>query len=80
VIHPHPAQDRTDVELWPPARRAPEAILLRLRDPRMRKIVDVKVNGRAIRTFTGDTIELRSPSEHLDIEVTYDQRRGAPRP
>ncbi len=36
----------------------------------MRKIVDVKVNGEAIRTFTGDTIELRSPSEHADIEVT----------
>ena len=71
VIHPHPKQNRTDVELWPPARRSAKVILLRLRDPAMRKIVDVKVNGEAIRTFTGDTIELRSPSEHMDIEVTY---------
>ena len=71
VIHPHPKQGRTDVELRPPARRTPEAILLRLRDPGRRKIADVKVNGETIRTFTGDTIELRSPTEHLDIEVTY---------
>jgi hypothetical protein len=77
VIHPHPSQDRTDVELWPPARRTPEAILLRLRDPERRKIVDVKVNGRTIRTFDGDTIELRAPEEHLDIEVTYAQRRSS---
>jgi len=71
VIHPHPGQSRTEVELWPPARRATQAILLRLRDPGRRMIVDVKVNGEAIRTFTGDTIELRSPTEHLDIAVTY---------
>jgi hypothetical protein len=72
VIRPHPGQGRTDVELSAPARRTPEAILLRLRDPQMRKIRDVKVNGQSIKTFSGDTIELRSPSEHLDIEVTYD--------
>ena len=71
VIRPHPDRGRTDVELSAPARRRPAAILLRLRDPGLRKIADVKVNGRTIRTFTGDTIELRSPSEHLDIEVTY---------
>ena len=71
VIHPHPKQDRTDVELWPPARRTPKTILLRLRDPEMREIADVKVNGEAIKTFTGDTIELGSPAGHMDIEVTY---------
>ena len=71
VIHPHPGQGRTDIELWAPARRMPKTILLRLRDPGMRKIADVKVNGEAIRTFAGDTIELASPQRHLDIEVTY---------
>jgi hypothetical protein len=71
VIHPHPRQGRADVELWAPVRRTLKTILLRLRDPGMRTIADVKVNGEAIRTFSGDTIELRSPTEHLDIEVTY---------
>ncbi|MGE5741307.1 MAG: hypothetical protein ACM32H_04645, partial [Candidatus Aminicenantes bacterium RBG_16_66_30] len=71
MIHPHPGQRRTDVELWPPARRGAKTILLRLRDPGMRPIVDVKVNGESIRTFSGDTIELKSPTEHLAIEVTY---------
>jgi hypothetical protein len=71
AIHPHPGQGRTDVELWPPERRAPKAILLRLRDPGMRTIVDVKVNGETIRTFTGDTIELGSPAGRLAIEVKY---------
>ena len=72
MIHPHPGQGRTDIELWPPARRTAKTILLRLRDPAMRKIADVKVNGEAIKTFTGDTIELVISPGHLDIEVTYD--------
>jgi hypothetical protein len=72
TIRPHPDQGRTDVELTAPSRRTPAAILLRLRDPGRRKIAGVKVNGRVLRTFDGDTIELASPAGRLEIEVTYD--------
>ena len=72
AIRPGLDKGRTEVELTAPARRTPEAILLRLRDPGMRKIAAVKVNGRDIRTFAGDTIELRAPTGRLKIEVAYD--------
>ena len=72
VIRPHPDRGRTEIELTAPARRAPEAILLRLRTPGKREIAAVKVNGRAIRSFAGETIELKKPTGRLAIEVAYD--------
>jgi hypothetical protein len=72
VIRPHPNRGRTEIELTAPARRTPEAILLRLRTPGRREITAVKVNGRAIRSFAGETIELKKPTGRLAIEVAYD--------
>ena len=72
VIRPGLDKGPTEVELTAPARRTPEAILLRLRDPGMRKIASVRVNGRDIRTFAGETIELGAPTGRLKIEVAYD--------
>ncbi len=71
VVRPHPDRNRTEVELNTPARRAPKAILLRLRDPKLRKIASVKVNGRGIRSFTEETIELKAPAGRLVVEVGY---------
>jgi hypothetical protein len=71
VVRPHPVARRTEVELTAPSRRAPEAILLRLRDPLFRTISTVKVNGKPVKTFTGETIELARPAGRLLIEVTY---------
>jgi hypothetical protein len=72
VIRPGLDKGPTEVELMAPARRTPEAILLRLRDPGMRKIASVRANGRDIRTFAGETIELEAPTGRLKIEVAYD--------
>ena len=72
VIRPHPDRGRTEIELTAPARRLPEAILLRLRTPGRRAIAAVKVNGRTIRSFAGETIELKKPAGRLAIEVAYD--------
>lgn len=71
TIRPHPAEGRTEVDLLAPARRPPAAIMLRLRDPGLRRIAGVKVNGEAITTFAGDTIELPRPTGRLTIEVAY---------
>jgi hypothetical protein len=72
TIRPRPAEGRTVVELAAPARRRPAAILLRLRDPKMRRMAAVTVNGRAIRTFDAETIKLVAPAGRLAIEVIYD--------
>jgi hypothetical protein len=72
VIRPHPAQGRTEVEITAPTRRTPEAILLRLRTPNRRKIAAVRVNGRMVKSFAGETIELKKPAALLKIEVAYD--------
>jgi hypothetical protein len=72
VIRPGLDKGPTEVELTAPARRTPEAIFLRLRDPGMRKISGVRVNGRDIRAFAGETIELGAPTGRLKIEVAYD--------
>jgi hypothetical protein len=72
VVRPHPAEGRTEVGLTAPSRRPPEAILLRLRDPLMRKIAAVKVDGKPVKTFTGETIELARPAGRLLIEVAYE--------
>jgi hypothetical protein len=72
AIRPRPAEGRTEVEIEAPSRRAPAAILLRLRDPKMRRIAGVKVNGEAIRSFAAETIELKAPSGRLSVEVAYD--------
>jgi hypothetical protein len=72
VIRPGLDKGPTEVELTAPARRTPEAIFLRLRDPGMRKIAGVRVNGRDIRAFAGETIELGAPTGRLKIEVAYD--------
>jgi hypothetical protein len=72
VIRPRPAEQRTEVELTAPARRRPEAILLRLRDPARREIASVKVNGRAITSYGGETIELERPAGRLLVEVIYE--------
>jgi hypothetical protein len=72
VVRPHPAERRTEVELTAPSRRAPGVILLRLRDPLFRKIAAVKVDGKPVRSFAGETIELARPAGRLLIEVTYE--------
>jgi hypothetical protein len=71
VVRPHPSVKRTEVELTAPSRRAPEAIFLRLRDPLLREIAAVKVDGKPVKTFTGETVELTRPTGRLLIEVTY---------
>lgn len=71
TIQPRPAQGMTYVELLVPGRRPPASVMLRLRDPGMRQIRGVKVNGEDIRTFAGETIELPKPAGHLAIEVSY---------
>jgi hypothetical protein len=71
VVRPRPAGKRTEVELTAPSRRAPEAILLRLRDPLFRQIASVKVDGKPVKTFTGETVELARPSGRLLIEIVY---------
>ena len=71
TIRPRPDRGPTNVELIVPGRRPPAAIMLRLRDPRMRAIAGVKVNGEAIKTFDGETIELLKPAGRLNIEVSY---------
>lgn len=71
TVRPLPARGLTAVELVAPDRRPPAAIMLRLRDPKMRPIKAVKVNGEAIKTFGGETIELLKPAGRLDIEVSY---------
>ena len=70
-IRAHPVLGRTEIELTAPARRTPKAVLLRLREPSGRKIAAVKVNGRPIRSFTPDTVELKSPHGVLAVEVAY---------
>lgn len=70
-IRPHPGRGRTEIELTAPARRTAKAVLLRLREPSGRKIATVKVNGRPVRSFSADTVELQSPRGVLTIEVAY---------
>ena len=71
LIRPTPSRRRVEIELTAPARRRPEAVLLRLRELYGRKVASVKVNGRPIRSYNADTIELRSPRGVLAIEVAY---------
>jgi len=70
-IRPHPGLGRIEVELTAPPRRTPKAVVLRLREPSGRKVATVKVNGRPIRSFNDDTVELQSPRGVLAIEVAY---------
>jgi hypothetical protein len=70
-IRPHPGRGWLDIELTAPARRAPKAVLLRLREPFGRKVASVKVNGRPVRSFTADTVELQSARGVLAIELAY---------
>jgi hypothetical protein len=46
-------------------------VLLRLRESSGRKVAAVKVNGRPVRSFNADTVELQSPRGVLTIEVAY---------
>lgn len=70
-IRPHPDSGRIEIKLTAPARRTPKAVALRLREPSGRKVAAVRVNGRPIRTFTADTVELKSPQGVLAVEVAY---------
>ena len=71
-IRPHPDLGRIEVDLTAPPRRTPKAVVLRLREPTGRKIAMVKVNGRPVRSFTADTIELKSPQGRLKVEISYE--------
>jgi hypothetical protein len=70
-IRPHPGRGRIEIEWTAPERRTPKAVLLRLREPSGRKIKSVKVNGRPVRSFTHDTVEIKSPRGVLAVEVAY---------
>jgi len=70
-IRPHPGRGRIEIELTAPQRHTPRAVFLRLREPFARKIRSVKVNGRSVRSFTADTVELRSPRGVLAVELAY---------
>lgn len=71
-IRPHPRLGRTEIELTLSSRRTPRELYLRLREALGRKIAVVKVNGLPVRSFTADTVKLKSPPGRLAIEVAYD--------
>ncbi len=59
--------------VFPPARPAPAAIVLRLRHPQHQPIRSVRLNGRRHTDFSkaGETIRLKPGQEPLEVEVFY---------
>jgi hypothetical protein len=70
-IESHPERGKILVDWKSPARRAPKVVYLRLRHPAARHIAGVKVNGRPVSGFSGETLRLESPMGELRIEASY---------
>jgi hypothetical protein len=65
------ADGSMSVKLLPPMRNAPAEILLRLRDPKHRKIARVKSTGAEKIKYSNDTVRLREVHSPVALEVTF---------
>ncbi len=65
------AKDRIQINLTPPARKAPKLIHITLRHPSQAPIRSVLVNGRKWTKFTKDSIELTGIAKPVKVEVRY---------
>lgn len=65
--------DRGEIlaDVTAPARRAPREPMTRFRHPDGKPIRAVEVNGKAVTTFTGETLTLSAPSGALKIRALY---------
>jgi hypothetical protein len=59
------------VQLSPPVRNAPKEIVIRLRDPKQRKIARVKTTGMARVKFKNETVRLTGISGPVTLEVSF---------
>lgn len=59
------------VQLAPPVRSAPKEIVLRLREPRQRKIARVKTSEPVKLKYSRDTIRIAAASKPMTLEVVF---------
>ena len=71
TINSHAEQGRITVNLDPPTRKSPEAIVLHLRHPERAKIKGVAVDGKPVKTFNEGTVTLEGLLQPAQIEVRY---------
>lgn len=62
---------RIRVQLTPPTRLAPKLIKITLRHPAYAPIRSVRVNGKAWKGFTKDSVELSGVRKAVAVEVSY---------
>ena len=62
---------RVQVDLTAPSVAPPRRILIRLRHPDGREIAGAAVDGKPIKTFSGETISLDRPQGRMRVTVSY---------